>query len=76
MEENWEAEVEAALRKSQDTPSFEVVQRIGSKVLLMQRGFTEAIFGLFDNPDQPPDFEKLEQLFENGQIQIQVSRKT
>ena len=71
-----ETEVEAALRKSQDTLSFEVVQRIGSKVLLMQSGFTEAIFGLFDNPDQPPDFEKLEQLFENGQIQIQVSRKT
>lgn len=69
-------EVEAALWKSRDTLSFEVVQHIGSKILLMQRGFTEAIFRLYDNPDQPPDFEKLEQLFQKGKIQIQVTRKT
>ena len=71
-----ETEVEAALQKSQDTLNFEVVQRVGSKVLLMQRGFTEAIFGLFDDSDQPPDFEKLEQLFQKGKIQIQVTRKS
>ena len=71
-----ETEIEAALQKNQDTLSFEVVQRIGSKVLLIQRGFTEAIFGLFDDSDQPPDFEKLEQLFQKGKIQIQVTRKT
>ena len=70
-----ETEVEAALRKSQDTLSFEVVQRIGSKVLLMQSGFTEMILGVFDNPDKPPDFKKLERLFKKRQIQIQVSRK-
>ncbi|MYC76282.1 hypothetical protein F4X10_11015 [Candidatus Poribacteria bacterium] len=69
-------EVETALRKSRDTLSFEVVQRIGSKVLLMQRGLTEATFGLFDNSDKPPDFEKLKRLFKEGKIHIQVSRKT
>ena len=71
-----ETEVEAALRKSQDTLSFEVVQHIGSKVLLMQRGFTEMILGVFDNPDKPPDFEELKRSFKEGKIQIQVTRKT
>ena len=71
-----ETEVEEILWAGEDPLNFEVVQRIGSKVLLIQRGFTEAIFGLFDNSDQPPDFEKLEQLFQKGQIQIQVTRKT
>ena len=71
-----EVEIEAVLQGGIDMHDFETVMRIGPKVLLMQRGFTEAIFGLFDNPDQPPDFEKLEQLFEKGHIQIQVSRKT
>ena len=70
-----ETEVEAALQNSQNTLSFEVVQRIGSKVLLMQSGFTEMILGVFDNPDKPPDFKKLERLFKKRQIQIQVSRK-
>ena len=69
-------EVEAILWADEEPLSFEVVQRIGSKVLLIQRGFTEAIFGLFDDSDQPPDFEKLEQLFQKGKIQIQVTRKT
>lgn len=71
-----ETEIEAALRKSQNTLSFEVVQRIGSKVLLMQRGFTEVLFGIFDNPNKPPDFEELKRLFKEEKIQIQVSRKT
>ena len=71
-----ETEVEAALRKSQDTLSFKVVQRIGSKVLLMQRGFTEMILGVFDSPDKPPDFKELERLFNKGEIQIQVSRNS
>ena len=71
-----QTEVEEVLWADEEPLSFEVVQRIGSKVLLIQRGFTEAIFGLFDNSDQPPDFEKLEQLFQKGQIQIQVTRKT
>ena len=68
--------VEAILWADQGMLSFEIVQRIGAKVLLMQRGFTEAIFGLFDDSDQPPDFKKLEQLFQKGKIQIQVTRKT
>ena len=71
-----QTEVEEVLWADGDPISFEVVQRIGSKVLLIQCGFTEAIFGLFDDSDQPPDFEKLEQLFQKGQIQIQVTRKT
>ena len=71
-----ETEVEAALRKSQDTLSFEVVQHIGSKVLLMQRGFTEMILGVFDSPDKPPDFKELERLFNKGKIRIQVTRKS
>ena len=71
-----QTEVEEVLWADRYPLGFEVVQRIGSKVLLIQRGFTEAIFGLFDDSDQPPDFEKLEQLFQKGQIQIQVTRKT
>ncbi len=71
-----QTEVEEVLSADKEPLSFEVVQRIGSKVLLIQRGFTEAIFGLFDDSDQPPDFEKLEQLFQKGKIQIQVTRKT
>ena len=71
-----QTEVEEVLWGDEEPLSFEVVQRIGSKVLLIQRGFTEAIFGLFDDSDQPPDFEKLEQLFREGKIQIQVTRKT
>ena len=71
-----QTEVEEVLWVDEDPLSFELVQRIGSKVLLIQRGFTEAIFGLFDDSDQPPDFEKLEQLFQKGKIQIQVTRKT
>ena len=68
-------EVEAILWADEGMLSFEIVQRIGAKVLLMQRGFTEAIFGLFDNPDKPPDFEELKRLFKEGKIHIQVSRK-
>ena len=71
-----EMEVEAILWADEGMLSFEIVQRIGAKVLLMQRGFTEAIFGLFDNPDKPPNFEELKRLFEDGKIQIQVSRNT
>lgn len=71
-----QTEVEEVLWADEDPLSFELVQRIGSKVLLIQRGFTEAIFGLFDDSDQPPDFEKLEQLFQKGKIQIQVTRKS
>ena len=71
-----ETEVEAALQNSQNTLSFEVVQHIGSKVLLMQRGFTEIILGVFDTPDKPPDFEELKRSFKEGKIQIQVTRKT
>ncbi len=76
---NWkklQTEVEEVLWADEDPLNFEVVQHVGSKVLLIQRGFTEAIFGLFDDSDQPPDFEKLEQLFQKGKIQIQVTRKS
>ena len=70
-----ETEVEAALQNSQDTLGFEAVQLIGSKVLLMQSGFTEMILGVYDNPDKPPDFEKLKRSFKKGKIQIRVTRK-
>ncbi len=60
---------------------FERVQNIGEMVLLMQRGFAstkenEEIFRLYDNPDTPPNFNKLEQLFGEGQIQIRVEPKS
>ena len=47
----------------------------------MQRGFVSAeeneeIFRLYDNPDTPPNFNKLEQLFGEGKIQIRVERKS
>ncbi len=71
-----ETEVETVLQKSQDTLSLEVVQHIGSKVLLMQRGFTEVLFSVFDDPNKPPNFEELKRLFKEGKIQIQVTRKT
>ena len=82
--ENWkklEDEVDLRLQGADGTLDFETVQRIGMKVLLMQRGFTsvediEAIPGLYDNPDSPPDFKKLEQLFGRGQIEIRVDLKS
>ena len=60
---------------------FDRVQNIGEMVLLMQRGFAstkenEEIFRLYDNPDTPPNFNKLEQLFGEGQIQIRVEPKS
>ena len=69
------AEVEVELRKTEVNLDFEAVQRIGPKILLMQRGFTETILGLHENPDDPPDFKKLEQLFGEGKIQIRVESK-
>ena len=71
-----EAEVEKVLRMDENTLNLETLQRIGTKVLLMQRGFTKALFGVFDNPDKPPNFEELKRLFKAGKIQIQVTRKT
>ncbi len=75
-----ERQVKAGLQKTEGTLDFETVQRIGTQVLLMQRGFTsvediKAIPGLYDNPDNPPNFKKLEQLFGEGQIQIRVEHK-
>ena len=71
-----EAEVKKVLRMDENMLNLETLQRIGTKVLLMQRGFTKALFGIFDNPDKPPNFEELKRLFKAGKIQIQVSRKT
>ena len=76
-----ETQIEVALQKVEVKLDFETVQNIGAMVLLMQRGFAsteenEDIFGLYDNPDNPPDFNKLEQFFGEAKIQIQVKRKT
>ena len=70
-----ETEVEAEFQGAEDLLDLKTVQRIGAKVLLMQRGFTEAILGFYENPDNPPDFQRLEKLFEEGKIQIQVIQK-
>ena len=70
-----EAEVEGVLQVGEDILNFETIQRIGLKVLLVQRGFTEVPFGVYDNFDKPPDFRKLERLFEEGRIQIRVESK-
>ena len=71
-----ETEVEKVLRMNENTLNLEMLKRVGTKVLLMQRGFTEALLGVFDNPDKPPNFEELKRLFKEGKIQIQVTRKT
>ena len=76
-----ETQIEVALQKVEVKLDFETVQNIGAMVLLMRRGFAsteenEDIFGLYNNPDDPPDFNKLEQLFGEGEIQIQVERKS
>ena len=76
-----ETEIEEKLQKAEARLDFETVQNIGAMVLLMQRGFTSAeenedIFGLYDNPDDPPDFNKLGQLYRKGKIQIRVQRKS
>ena len=68
--------IELDLQNSEDSLDFATVQRIGETLLLIQQGFTEGIFGVFDNPDEPPNFEELKQLFKEGKIQIQVTRKT
>ena len=75
-----ERQIEARLQKTEDTLDFETVQYIGETVLLMQSGFistddNEEVIGLHDDPHNPPDFKKLEQLFGKGEIQIQVKRK-
>ncbi len=59
---------------------FEMVQSIGTTVLLMQSGFLseeedEKIFGLYANPNDSLDFKKLEKLFAKGKIQIRIERK-
>lgn len=78
-----ESQLEARLQKTKDTLDFETIQYIGETVLLMQSGFistddNEEIIGLHDDPHDPPDFKKLEKLFEKGEIQIhvQVKRKS
>ena len=70
-----ETEIEEGLQIDESALNFEMLQRIGTKILLMQRGFTEAFFGVFDDPDAPPNFEELKRLFKEGQIQIQVKPK-
>ena len=75
-----ETQIEVALQKVEVKLDFETVQNIGAMVLLMQRGFSSAeeneeIFRLYDNPDAPPNFNELEQLFEKGEIQIRVEPK-
>ena len=72
-----ETQIEAELWKSEGSLNFNMVQRIGTKVLSMQRGFAvvgdiEAICRSYANPDEPPDFQKIEQLFLEGKIQIQI----
>ncbi len=70
-----EAEVEAELQKTEGPLELEVIQRIGPKILLMQCGFAEVPFHCYDDPNNPPDFEKLKQLFGEGKIQIRVEPK-
>ena len=70
-----EAEVKAELQKTEGLLELEAIQRIGPKLLLMQRGFTEVPFHCYDDPNNPPDFEKLKQLFAGGEIQIRVEPK-
>ena len=70
-----EAEVKAELQKTEDLLELEAIQRIGPKILLMQRGFAEVPFRCYDDPNNPPDFEKLKQLFGEGEIQIRVEPK-
>lgn len=71
-----ETEVEKVLQMNKNTLNLEMLKRVGTKVLLMQRGFTEVLLRVFDNPDKPPNFEELKRLFKEGKIQIQVTRKT
>ena len=73
--EKLEAEIDEMLGTDAHALDFEMLQRMGSKVLLMQRGFTDAFFGVYDNPEEPPNFEELERLFKNGRIRIQVEPK-
>ena len=76
-----ETRIKAEFQKAEVKLDFETIQNIGTMVLLMRRGFAsteenEDILGLHNNPDDPPDFNKLEQLFGEGEIQIQVERKS
>ena len=75
-----EEQVEVGLQKAEGMLDFETVQGIGTTVLLMQSGFLseeedENILGLYANPDNSPDFKKLEKLFAKGKIQIRIERK-
>ena len=70
-----EAEVKTELQKTEGLLELKAIQRIGPKILLMQRGFTQVPFRCYDDPNNPPDFEKLKQLFGEGEIQIRVEPK-
>ena len=74
------AQIEAELRKSKGLLDFNTVQQVGTKVLSMQRGFAvggdiEKICRSYANPDEPPDFREIEQLFRKGTIQIRIDLK-
>lgn len=76
-----QTQIEDGFQKVEVKLDFETVQNIGAMVLLMQRGFAstkenEEIFRLYANPDAPPNFNRLEQLFRKGKIQIRVERKS
>ena len=74
------AQIEAELRKSKGLLDFNTVQQVGTKVRSMQRGFAvggdiEKICRSYTNPDEPPDFREIEQLFRKGTIQIRIDLK-
>ena len=75
-----EAQIEAGLQKVELLHDFKTIKKIGTAVLLLQRGFAsmqenQDIVGLYDNPETPPDFNELEQFFRKGEIQIRVEPK-
>jgi len=79
-----EGQVTVELRKAEaGTPNFKTILQLAKKIARLQDGFTAGpngklsvfAFGTYDNPQQPPDFKSLKDMFLSGEIVIQVDLK-
>jgi hypothetical protein len=74
-------QVEKALQSATGAVDFDDIHQIGSKVLRMLNGFAAGNghskegglqLAVYDNPLEPPDFERLKNMFERGEVSIRV----
>lgn len=73
-------QIDEALRAASKTLDFEATKKLGNKITKILQGFVfteNDTFGskVYDDPQSPPDFKRLEELFLKGQIVIQINPK-